>query len=280
MSSEVRKAGFERGQVLGAKRILGHSAVHFERADGRDEHRRRRLKAGLAALDVEKFLGAEIRAEASFSDNVIGEFERRSRRHHGIATVGDVGEGAPVHQRGRSFERLHEIGLERLLEERRHGARRFEIQGADRPPVSGPADHHTAELLLELLKAGCEAEGRHDLRGDGNVETVLAWKAVARAEPDNCFAKRAVVHIEHAPPGDAPLIEAERVAPVHVIVDHRRKQIVRRCDGVKIAGEMEVDLVHGNNLGVAAAGRAALHAEARARARVRADRSSSSCRCD
>src|SRR6202034_111367 len=121
---------------------------------------------------------------------------------------------------------------------------------------------HTAKLLLELLEAGCEAEGRHDLRGDSNVESVLAWKAVARAKANNGFAKRAVVHIEHAPPGDARLIETERVAPVHVIVDHRRKQIVRRCDRVKIAGEMKVDLVHWDNLGVAAPGCAALHAEA------------------
>ena len=176
--------------------------------------------------------------------------------------------GPPCTSAGEAVERLHEIGLERVLEQRSHSAGRLEIGGGDRPLVSGPADHHAAELLLELLKAGCEAEGRHNLRGDRNVETVLARKAVARAKPDNGLAKRAVVHIEHAPPGDAPLIETERVAPVHVIVDHRRKQIVRRCDGVKIAGEMEVDLVHRDNLGVAAAGRAALHAEARPERRL------------
>src|SRR4029077_7315036 len=63
MSSEVREAGSERRQVLGAEGVLGHSAVPLEGSDGRDEHRCRRLQSGLAALDVEKFLGAEIRAE-------------------------------------------------------------------------------------------------------------------------------------------------------------------------------------------------------------------------
>ena len=87
-------------------------------------------------------------------------------------------------------------------------------------------------------------------------------KPLPGAEADDDLAKRAVVHVEHAPPGDAPLIEAERVAPVHVIVDHRGEQIVRRCDGVKIAGEMEVDLLHRRDLGVAPAGRAPLDAEA------------------
>ena len=87
--------------------------------------------------------------------------------------------------------------------------------------------NHAPELLLEFLKAGRKAERRHDLRGDCDVETILARKAVARAKPDHGLAKRAVVHIEHAAPGNAPLIETERVAPVHVIVDHRREQIVR-----------------------------------------------------
>ena len=114
---------------------------------------------------------------------------------------------------------------------------------------------------FELLEVRSEAEGGHHLRGDGDVEAVLARKAVAWPEADDDLAKRAVVHVEHAPPGDAPLIEAKRVAPVHVIVDHRGEQIVRRRDGVKVAGEMEVDLLHGRDLGAAPASRAPLDPE-------------------
>ena len=61
---------------------------------------------------------------------------------------------------------------------------------------------------------------------------------------------------------DAAAVDAEAVAPVDVIVDQRRKQIVRRRDGVEVAGEMQVDVFHRHDLGIAAAGRAALHAEA------------------
>ena len=166
-----------------------------------------------------------------------------------------------MHERGRPFQRLHEIGLERLLEERGHGPRRIEVGRGDRPLVSGVSHQHAAELLFELLEVRSEAEGGHHLRGDGDVETVLAGKAVAWPEADDDLAKRAVVHVEHAPPGDAPLIEAERVAPVHVIVDHRSEQIVRRCYGVKVAGEVEVDLLHRRDLSAAAAGRAPLDPE-------------------
>ena len=50
----------------------------------------------------------------------------------------------------------------------------------------------------------------------------------------------------------------------HARVDGRRQQIVRRGDGVNIAGQMEIELLHGNDLAVAAAGRAAFDAEGRA----------------
>ena len=76
------------------------------------------------------------------------------------------------------------------------------------------------------------------------------------------FAQRPVVHVHHPAPGHAARVDAELVAPIDVIVDHRREQIVRRGDGVEVAGEMQVDVFHRHDLGIAAARRTALHAEA------------------
>ena len=268
MASEVREAGFERGQVLCAKRVLGDAALHLERAHRGDEHRNRRFESGLAAFDVEEFLRSEIGAESRLGDDIIGKFERGPRRHDGIAAVGDVGERASMDESGSPFERLHEIGLQRVLEQRGHRPGGVQVGGGDRPPVPGMGDQHAAELLLELLETEGKAERGHHFGSDRDVEAVLARKAVARAKADDDLAKRAIVHVEHPPPGDAPLVEMERVAPVHVIVDHRRKQVVRRRYGVKIAGEMEVDLLHGRNLGAAPAGRAPLHSEGRSERRL------------
>jgi hypothetical protein len=53
-----------------------------------------------------------------------------------------------------------------------------------------------------------------------------------------------------------------------VVVHHRREQVVGRGDGVEVAGEVEVDVLHRHHLRVAAAGRAALDAEARAQRRL------------
>ena len=51
------------------------------------------------------------------------------------------------------------------------------------------------------------------------------------------------------------------VALVYAVVHHGRQQVVGRADGVQVAGEMQVDVLHGHHLSVAAAGRAALDAE-------------------
>jgi hypothetical protein len=48
-----------------------------------------------------------------------------------------------------------------------------------------------------------------------------------------------------------------------VRVDHRGQQVVGRTDRVHVAGEMQVELFHRHDLGIAAAGRAALDAEDR-----------------
>ena len=103
---------------------------------------------------------------------------------------------------------------------------------------------------------------------------VLARIAIGRpAQPGDGLAQRAVVDVEGAPPDDAARIDAGLIAPMNVIVDHRREQIVGGGDGVEIAGEMQVDIDHRRDLRPSAAGRPALLAENRAHRRLaQADR--------
>ena len=46
-----------------------------------------------------------------------------------------------------------------------------------------------------------------------------------------------------------------------MVIQHRREQVVRRADGVKISRKVEVNVLHGHHLRISAARRAALHAE-------------------
>ena len=63
--------------VLVLEVVLGDAAVHLERAHGGDDDGRRRAEAGLAALDVEELLRAEVGAEAGFGHDVVAQLERR-----------------------------------------------------------------------------------------------------------------------------------------------------------------------------------------------------------
>ncbi len=53
-----------------------------------------------------------------------------------------------------------------------------------------------------------------------------------------------------------------------VVVHHGGQQVVGSADGVQVAGEVQVDVLHGDHLGIAAAGGAALDAEHRAQGRL------------
>ena len=96
------------------------------------------------------------------------------------------------------------------------------------------------------------------------------WRgaAIHAAERDDNLTQRAVIDVDDTPPHWPAHIEAEFVAPIDVIVDHRREQIVRGGDGVKVAVEVEVDILHRHDLSVTAASRAAFHAEGWPKARL------------
>ena len=53
-----------------------------------------------------------------------------------------------------------------------------------------------------------------------------------------------------------------------MVVEHRGKQVVRRTYRVKVAGKVEIDVLHGNHLRISAAGGSALDSKNRAEARL------------
>ncbi len=252
--------GFE---VLRTKRVLGDATVHLQRPDGGDDDGSGGCEAGLAAFDVEELFRAQIGAEAGLCNDVVGELEGRSRRHHRVAAMRDVGERAAMHEGRVILQRLHEVGHERVLEQHGHGAGRLDVGRGDRPLVAGVGHDHPAQTPLEVGEVGGKAEDRHHLGRHGDVEAVFPGKAVGdAAEAGDDRAERPVVHVDHPAPGHAPLVDAELVAPIDVVVEQGGEQVVGRADGVEVAGEVQVDLLHRNDLGVAAAGRTALHPEA------------------
>ena len=269
MAGQVRRATANRPGVRLVQLCLGHTAVVLERAHRRHQHDGRRVQPGIAALDVEEFFRAEVRAETGFGDDIIGQLEAQTGGGDAVAAVRNVRKRTAVDDGGVVFKRLHKVGVDGVLEQRGHRARRADLPGRDRLAVVGIGADDAGQALFEVLEVGGQAEDGHDLAGDRDVEAVLTRGAVdlaAKAVDEE--TQLAVVHVHAALPGDAARVDVQRVALLDGVVDHGRQQVVGGADGVDVPGEMEVDVLHRHDLGVAAAGRAALDAEHRAQARL------------
>ena len=166
---------------------------------------------------------------------------------------------------GVALEGLHEVGLDGVLEQHRHGAAGADVVGGQRLARRVVGEGDAAEALAQVLERRGEAEDGHDLAGHGDVVAGLARDAVEpAAEAVDDLAHGAVVEVDAATPRDGQRVDLELVAVHEMAVDHGREQVVGRADGVDVAGEVQVEVLHGDELRVAAAGGAALDAEDRA----------------
>ena len=269
MAQQVRQAVAQSRQILFAELCLGEAAVHLERPDRCHEHHRRRGEPRRSALDVEEFLGTEVSAEARLGDSVVAELHCKLGRRDGVAAVSDIRKRSAVDKGRCAFEGLHQVRLEGVLEQSRHCALSLEIGAGNGLVVKGVADDYAGEPLLEVGYGFREAEHRHYLACDGDVKAVLTGHAVRNAaETVRDEAELAVVHVNAALPRDAAHVDIQLVALLDVIVEHCGEQVVCGAYGVEVACEVEVDILHGHYLGVAAARSAALDAEYRAERRL------------
>ncbi len=150
MARQVREAGFDRRDILRPQLVARHAAMHLEGAHGGDDDRRVRLQPGLAALDVEELLGAEIGPEPGLGDDVIGQLQRGLRRDDRVAAMRDVRE-RPAMDKGRVvLQRLHQVRRDRVLQQHRHRARRLQLLGAHQLARPRLADDDVAEPPLQI----------------------------------------------------------------------------------------------------------------------------------
>src|SRR5699024_1686498 len=178
-----------------------------------------------------------------------------------VAAVRDVGEGATVDERRGAAEGLHEVGVQRVAQQGGERALDRKVAYGDRPATISLADHDVGELSLQISQVRGEAEDRHHLAGGGDVEARFSRGAVGRTtEPGDDGTQAAVVDVHATAPGDPARVDAELVALLDVVVDEGSEGVVCGGEGVHVAGEVEVDVLHRDDLRVAAAGRATLDA--------------------
>ena len=259
MLEQVGQSPLQGRQILSAQFRLGRTAVVLQGPDRGHDHHRVGLQPRHAAFDVQKLLRPQVRAEARLRDGIVSQLQGHPGGGDGVAAVGNVGKGPAVDQSRRVLQRLDQIGLQGVLQQGRHGAGRLQVGSGHRGVVIGVAHHDPPQPGFQIRDVRCQAQHGHDLAGHGDVESVLPGHTLHPApQAVHDAAQLPVVHV-HAPPPRDPLgVDAQGVALLDVVVQHRRQQVVGRADGVEVPGEVEVDVLHGDHLGIAAAGGAAL----------------------
>ena len=82
------------------------------------------------------------------------------------------------------------------------------------------------------------------------------------------MAQLTVIHIHHTPPDYLAGVDVQRVALMNVVVDQSGHQVVRNADCMEITGEVQVDVLHGDDLSVTAAGSASFYTKHRSQRRL------------
>ena len=110
--------------------------------------------------------------------------------HHRRVAVGDVAEGAGVHEDGCVLERLQQVGLDGIADDDRHGTGGLELLGGDGLAVRRVADDDPSHALAQVAQRRGEREHGHHLGRRGDVEAGLPRRAVLfRPEPAHNVAK-------------------------------------------------------------------------------------------
>ena len=262
MLEEVFEPGGKGGQVGLAELGDLHAAVILQRANGGDEHRKVRNQPRLPAFDIQEFLRAQVRAEPGFGHRKIGEAQAELGGRDAVAAVRDVAERPAMDEGGIALERLNEVRLQAVTHNHRHRAVGLQVAGGNQFSAVRISHDHPPQPRLQFSQRVGKAKRGHDFRSRRNVEARFARHGIGRAaQPDDDLAQRPLVHVHDAAPDDPARVNAQAVAKVQVIVQQRGEEVVGGSDDVEIAVKMKVDFLHRRDLGVAAAGSAALHSE-------------------
>ena len=131
-------------------------------------------------------------------------------------------------------------------------------------PERSVGHHDAAQPRAQVEDVGGEGQDGHDLAGHGDDELALAGHAVGLpAQADVDLAQGPVADVDDPRPADGVGVDVELVAVVEVVVEEGAREVVRSTDGVDVPGEVEVEVLHGDDLAVATAGSATLDAEDR-----------------
>ena len=241
----------------------GHTAVHFQPLGCGNENSECRLQSALAALDVIEFLRSKVGTESGFGNDIVAIGKGKACGKHTVTSVGNVGKGTAVNQRWRILGGLHQVGMQRILQQHADGSGHTHVLHTERLTINGCSQQNIFNASAKVVGIGGQTQDCHNLTGRSDVKSAFHHHTVGLgAQSGNNLAKVAVVHVEHSLPQHFLQGKTFFTVLIDIVVHHGGNHIVRTGDGVEVACEVEVDFVHGQYLGISAACGSTLHSEA------------------
>ena len=150
--------------------------------------------------------------------------------------MGDIPEGPGVYDGWLTFKRLHQVGHDRLVQERHQRTLYAQLRHGYRIAVPGGADHYAGDALTQVVRPVREGEDGHDLGGRDDVEPRLSQRPVATAADTGDYLPEAAVGgVGNPGPLNARGVEVRNGVAEHCVVHQRGQQVVGRGNGVRIA---------------------------------------------
>ena len=163
-----------------------------------------------------------------------------------------------MQQRRIVFQGLHQVGLDGVAQQHGHGAVDLQLPCTQGLALAVQAEDDLAQPLAQVHQRRGQAEDGHDLAGHDDVEpSSRGWPFTWPPRPTMVLRRArsfmSITRFQWMRGG----IDVQFVAVVDVVVDGGRQQVMGLADGSEVAGEVKVDVLHGHDLGVTAARRAA-----------------------
>ena len=260
---EVPITGFHTCDVWLLDIFQSYTTMHLQRLEGNNENGEVWLQTCLAAFDVIEFLCTEICTESCLCNSIVAILKSSSCSHDGIAAMSNVGKRTAMNKCWCSLCCLNQIWLQSIEKESNDTATYTHILYGKWFVIFGDAQEDVIYTATKIIDACCKTHDSHDFRSRSDIETSLCLDAVLIADTGDDAAETTVVYVHHATPENLLQLETLCLVLETVVIQEGSNHVVGLCNGMEIASEMEINLIHRQNLGVTATCSTTLHAEAR-----------------
>ena len=131
------------------------------------------------------------------------------------------------------------------------------------------SNNDIGQTLLQVCNVICQTKNCHDLRCNCDIVAILSRHTIGLSAKSIYYkTKLTVVHIHASSPGDLSRVNVQLVALIDMVVDHCCKKVICCADRMEVTGEVQVDILHRNDLCISAACCSALYTEYRSEGRL------------